>query len=155
MTETDKDEQRAFRLFANEIDAHYRKRFRYKSPCAYPHHPTVDINRAAVRLYLRFRVGAAWPAGSVVIAVIQFQNRRRGNGTDLLRKLVEMSTTYGYQNIKVEEVGRDASIQAFVRKFGFTNPSYEKDWIVPVERLRDLLAALPQRSKPAHLISKT
>jgi hypothetical protein len=44
----------------------------YKSSCVHPRHPTVDVNRAAVKLYLRFRGGDRWPVGSVVIAVVQF-----------------------------------------------------------------------------------
>lgn len=55
-----------------------------------------------------------------------------------------MSSTYGYQNIEIEQTGKDASIQAFVRKFGFSNSFDEQNWIISVSQLRDLLASLPQ-----------
>lgn len=156
MTDIANNEQVAFMQFADEIDAYCGRRYRYKSRCAHARHPTVDVRRAAVRLYLRFRVGDSWPVGSVVIAVIEFQNRRRGHGRALLTKLVEMSSTYGYQNIEIEQTGSDVSIQAFVRKFGFTNSFDKKNWIVSVDQLRSLLASLPDpqpRSRTSKLPS--
>jgi ribosomal protein S18 acetylase RimI-like enzyme len=143
MTKIEKEEHSAFIRFAQEIDKYCRSRYRFKSQCAHPRYPTVDVSRAAVRLYLRFRVGDSWPVGSVVIAAIQFQSRRRGHGKALLNKLVDMSTTYGYQTIEIEQTSDDASIQNFVKKFGFTNSFDEQNWIVTVERLRGLLASLP------------
>lgn len=145
MTKITNDKHLAFTQFSDEIDAYFRQRFSYKSRCAFARHPTVDVKRAAVRLYLRFRVGDSWPVGSIVIAVIEFRTQRRGQGRALLCKLVEMSSTYGYQTIEVEQTGLDASIQAFVRKFGFTNSFDERNWIVSVNQLRDLLASLPLR----------
>ncbi|AQR69561.1 hypothetical protein BZG29_15385 [Janthinobacterium sp. LM6] len=139
MTDIANDKHLAFTQFSDEIDTYFRKRFHYKSRCAYARHPTVDIRRAAVKLYLRFRVGDSWPVGSIVIAVIGFRNQRRGQGRALLNKLVEMSSTYGYQNIEIEQTGTDVSIQAFVRKFGFTNSFDKQNWIISVNQLRDLL----------------
>jgi GNAT superfamily N-acetyltransferase len=144
MTNISNEEDLAFTQFAEEIDAYCRNRYRYKSRCVYARHPTVDVRRAAIRLYLRFRVGDSWPVGSVVIAVIEFQTQRRGHGRALLSKLVEMSSTYGYENIEIEQTRKGASIQGFVRKFGFANSFDERNWIVPVDQLRNLLASLPE-----------
>ena len=144
MTEIANHKRLTFTQFANEIDAYLRERFRYKSRCAHARYPTVDVRRAAVTLYLRFRVGDSWSVGSVVIAVIEFRKQRRGHGTALLSKLVEMSSTYGYQNIEIEQTGEDVSIQDFVRKFGFTNSFDKQNWTIPVSQLRNVLASLPQ-----------
>jgi hypothetical protein len=65
---------------------------------------------------------------------------RREHGRALLSKLVEMSTTYGYQNVEIEQTGGHESIQASVRKFGVTTSYDERNWIVPVRKLRALLA---------------
>jgi GNAT superfamily N-acetyltransferase len=149
MTKIPNDKHQAFYEFAEEIDAFLRKRYRYKSQCVHPRHPTIDVGRAAVRLYLRFRVGDSWPVGSIVIAVIGFQDQRRGHGRALLSQLVDMAPRYGYQNIEIEQTGGDASIQAFVRKFGFTNSSDERNWIIPVDQLRKTLSLLTQPSARA------
>lgn len=132
-----------FDRFAEDIDAYCRQRYGLKRQCVDARHPTVGVLRAAVDLYLRFHVGESWPVGSVVIARIGFRATRRGHGTALLQKLVEMAPTYGYQTIEIEQTGPDASIQNFVRKFGFTNTFNERNWIVPVSRLRELLSHVP------------
>jgi GNAT superfamily N-acetyltransferase len=138
----EKEDLLAFNRFAADIDAYCRQRYGFKRQCIDARHPTVDVHRAAVNLYLRFRVGDSWRVGSVVIAVIRFREKRRGHGTALLGKLVEMAPMYGYQNIEVEQTGSDISIQSFVRKFGFTNTFDERNWIVPVGQLRELLASM-------------
>jgi len=128
-----------FPRFADEIDAFYRAKFRYRSRCANPRFPTVDIHRAAVRLYLRFNASETGPGITVIIAVIEFRDRRRGHGTQLLAKLVEMADRYGITSVGVEQTGPDPSIQNFVRKFGFKNHIDERNWIVAVDTLKERL----------------
>lgn len=139
---TEEEDLLTFHRFASDIDAYCRQRCGFKRQCIDARHPTVGVTRTAVNLYLRYRVGDSWPIGSVVIAVIRFQEKRRGHGTSLLRKLVEMAPIYGYQNIEVEQTGSDISMQRFVRKFGFTNTFDERNWIAPVSQLRELLSSV-------------
>lgn len=126
-----------FPFFAEEIDAFYRAEFRYRSKCANPRFPTVDIHRAAVRLYLRFKVSEIGSGNTVVIAAIGFREQRRGHGTRLLAKLVEISNQYGITSIGVEQTSFEPGIQNFLRKFGFQNHINERNWIVSVDMLRD------------------
>lgn len=137
-------EQELFLRFAHEIERFYQERFFYKRSCATPRFPTVDIIRAPVRIYLRFLPGEFGPEDSVVIANIEFRDRRRGYGTELLAKLVEMSCRYGLNSIGIEQTGLDESIQIFVRKFGFENHVNKRNWLISVENLRARLEALPR-----------
>lgn len=136
----------AFASFADQLDVYCRERYKYKSKCVFARYHTVDVGRAAVEFYLRFRVGASWPDGSVVIARIAFRKQRRGNGKALLEQLVKMAPFYGYRNVEVEQTGDDPSIQAFVRKFGFINSSDERNWITSVDQLRDVLASMSEHA---------
>jgi GNAT superfamily N-acetyltransferase len=129
-----------FKQFTEEIDAFYRERFRYKSRCTNGRFPTVDINRVAVCLYLRFKYGDSWPYNTLVIASISFRDQRRGHGRALLAKLVEMSGRYGYTSIAIEQTSSGESIQSFVRKFGFANHLNSRNWITPVSSLTERLA---------------
>jgi hypothetical protein len=112
---TEEEDLRSLHHVAADIDAYCRQRYCLKRQCIDTRHPTVGVRRKAVNRYLGFRVGDSWPVGSVVIAVIRFQEKRRGHGTALLRELVEMGPTYGYQDIEVEHTGADISIQSFAR----------------------------------------
>lgn len=129
-----------FPHFAEEIDTFYRAEFRYRSRCVNPRFPTVDINRVAVRLYLRFTASRIGPGNTVVIAVIGFRDQRRGHGTRLLAKLVEIANRYDITSIGVEQTSSKPGIQNFVRKFGFTNHINEQNWIVSIEMLRQHFA---------------
>lgn len=131
-----------FLPFAKEIDEYYRDKFGYKTQCAWPRYPTVDISRAPLRLYLRFRPGGFWPDDSVVIASIEFRKQRRGHGAELLKKFVEMSDRYELNSVGIEQTGPDESIQNFVRKFGFENHRNDQNWLVSVSRLKEILASV-------------
>lgn len=139
---TKEEDLLAFNRFAQEIDAYCRQRYGLKRQCTDPRYPTLGVQRKAIELYLRFRVVDGWPEPSVVIARIGFHDKHRGHGTALLDKLVQMAPTYGHRHIEVEQTGPDIGVQNFVRKFGFTNTSDERNWIAPVDQLRDLLARL-------------
>lgn len=128
-----------FPHFADEIDAFYRAEFRYRSRCANPRFPNVDINRVAVRLYLRFTASKIAPGNTVVIAVIGFRDQRRGHGTRLLAKLVEIANRYDITSIGVEQTSSKPGIQNFLRKFGFKNHIDDRNWIVSIEMLREHL----------------
>jgi GNAT superfamily N-acetyltransferase len=128
-----------FPHFAEEIDTFYRAEFRYRSRCANPRFPTVDINRVAVRLYLRFTASKIGPGNTVVIAVIGFRDQRRGHGTRLLAKLVEIANRYDITSIGVEQTSSKPGIQNFLKKFGFKNHIDDRNWIVSIEMLREHL----------------
>jgi hypothetical protein len=129
-----------FLYFAEEIDVFYRAEFRYRSRCANPRFPTIDINRVAVRLYLRFTALKIGPGNTVVIAVIGFRGERRGHGTRLLAKLVEIANRYDITSVGIEQTSSEPGIQNFVRKFDFTNYIDARNWIVSIEMLREHLA---------------
>lgn len=133
-----------FPHFAVEIDAFYRAEFRYRSRCAKPRFPTVDINRAAVRLYLRFTASEIGPGNTVVIAAIEFRNQRRGHGTRLLAKLVEIANSYDITSVGVEQTSCMSGIQNFARKFGFKNHINERNWIVSVDMLKERLGKVAE-----------
>jgi len=130
-----------FLAFANKIDEFYREKFNYKTSCAFPRFPTIDINRSAVRLYLRFKPKGSWPNDSIVIASIEFQKQRRGHGKALLQKLVDMSARYEFRSIGIEQTSSKEGIQNFVRKFGFKNHGNERNWLVSIDTLKLLLDA--------------
>jgi hypothetical protein len=137
------EREQLFMPFAAEIDDFYRDKFGYKTSCASPRFPTVDVKRSAVQLYLRFRPGGFWPDDSVVIASIGFQKQRCGHGTELLKKLVEMSDRYELRSIGIEQTGASESIQNFVRKFEFKNHRNDRNWLVSVQALKEILASSP------------
>lgn len=134
------EREELFLPFADEIDAFYRAKFRYKSRCVHPRFPTVNIRRAAVYLYLRFNSSEIGPGNAVVIAAIEFREQRRGHGSQLLAKLVEMADRYGITSVGVEQTSSKPCIQNFVRKFGFKNHINDRNWIVPLDTLKEHLA---------------
>jgi ribosomal protein S18 acetylase RimI-like enzyme len=75
-----------------------------------------------------------------VIAAIGFE---RGHGTRLLRKFIELAERYEVAYIGIEQTGPDESIQNFVRKFGFSEYRNERNWLVRVDDLSELLTASP------------
>ena len=64
------EREELFLRFADEIDAFYRAKFRYKSRCVHPRFPTANIRRAAVYLYLSFNSSEIGPGNTVVIAAL-------------------------------------------------------------------------------------
>ncbi|WP_143054589.1 GNAT family N-acetyltransferase [Massilia timonae] len=134
-----------FDAFSDDIDMFCRQQFGYKRRCASGMPPTVSVNRKAADLYLRFRPGGFWPRDSVVIARIGFAQQRRGHGTALLAKLVELADQYNVTSIGIEQTNPQPSIQNFVRKYGFASYRNDRNWLVSIDILTSKLLALAEQ----------
>jgi len=144
---TDRTEQlEVCKRFAGDLDVYVRSRYKYKSNAVsvgFAH--TVEVRRSTIELYLRFKPRASWPNDSIVIARIGFAKQRKGNGTSLLRFLVDAAPQYGIQSIGIEQAIGGEEIDGFVRKFGFTQYRNEESWIVSLKDLKKSLDELTEQ----------
>ncbi len=114
------------------------QRYNCKTPPATVKQNTISANRKAVELYLRYNKDVVrWDKHTLVIARLSFDQRRKGNGMDLLRFFAQKSREYKYTKIGIEEA--NANSIAFARKFGFKKQAIEGDWIVGVNELESKL----------------
>lgn len=113
---------RAAEKFAAKLDAFLRARFHYKREVASSTFATVQASRAKVKMYLRLQYRLKgdqgfWPQGTLVIASIQFREKRKGSGRAFLEFLIRHADEFGYDKIGVEcTISRDG-IQGFCRRY--------------------------------------
>ncbi|WP_225548045.1 hypothetical protein [Chromobacterium violaceum] len=107
--------------------------------------PTISATRKAFDLYLRFKP-VRWN-NTLVIARIEFDKTRTGNGTSLLEVLTMLSEKYHYDSIGIEAALTE-EIVSFVKKFGFSKvPNKNDDWLIPITTLKQNLEQC-KSSKP-------
>jgi GNAT superfamily N-acetyltransferase len=142
ITATSRDQMHALcEEFSNEFDDFVRERFRYKKRTVTRNlGNTLNVFRAPVDIYLRFRPRATWPADSIVIARTGFAKQRKGHGTALLRFLVERAPRYGIRSIGIEQTHDGEDIMGFVDKFGFAMRGDQRNWIASIDELRERLS---------------
>jgi len=69
----------------------------------------------------------------LIIAQIEFENTRIGNGTDLLRFLVQHADKFSYKYIGVESACSE-KMECFCRKFGFKEV-HPSNYLIEVSKL--------------------
>ncbi|KZN58904.1 hypothetical protein N473_26160 [Pseudoalteromonas luteoviolacea CPMOR-1] len=123
-------------LFFDDLHGYLKTKFNYKrkmgnlSPL---NNNTISINRNRVSMYLRYKPSnAVNRENMLVIARIEFEEQRKGHGTDFLKFLCKFSGKYKIQNIALEQT--NVSSSSFARKHGFKE--LLKDyWVVSISDL--------------------
>ena len=117
-----------------DLNYYLKKKYNYQTNPATCNKRTIDARRKFFKLYFRFRINNyRWEADTLVIANISFYKQRSGNGTDLLKFLVNLAAKYEITKIGIEETNSNSS--AFARRFGFKNFNRE-DWIIGIPDLK-------------------
>jgi hypothetical protein len=70
---------------------------------------------------------------NLVIARIEFPEERRGHGTNLLKKVANMASKYGIENITIESVNNKS--RSFAEKLGFKQARIEDVYHIDVNTL--------------------
>lgn len=124
--------------FKEDLDIYLMNRHGYKKK---PSHlgigPTISATRKAFDLYLWFKP-IRWN-NTHVIARIEFDKTRTGNGTSLLGALTILSEKYHYASIGIEAALTE-EIVSFAKKFGFSKiQNKNDDWLIPTTTLKENL----------------
>jgi hypothetical protein len=123
------------------INTYLMAKFEYKTPPAFFSTPNVTIHARRKKIKLHLRLiregrGGFWQSDTFVIALIEFNKKRKGYGRDLLQFLSALVSKNGFRFIGIESTNIASS--QFAKKFGFTSyKSSEQDYIVAVEDLID------------------
>lgn len=125
--------------FQNDLNSFIKTNFNYKAdPTRLGYGNTLDVNRKRVKLYIRFKTNCnPWKDDTLVLAGINFQEQRKGNGRKLLSFLVNQAQKYKYQKIGIEQTNEMST--NFANKYGFKNISENKHWIVSISDLKNEL----------------
>jgi hypothetical protein len=101
--------------FCVELNTYLQKRYSYKTPPAYYNlNKTISARRVKFDLYLRFRQKNR---NAIVIARMEFRETQKGNGTNFLRFISELTIKYSIDEIILECVNTESS--KFGEKLGF------------------------------------
>jgi len=131
--------------FCSVLNVYLMSRYKYKTPPAYHNIHTVSAGRKLFDLYFRFKVNSCyWRDDTLVIAVIAFNSRRKGNGLNLLEMLSDLPAEFCISKIGIEEANSQSA--AFATTFGFKNFS-GNNWIIDVVDLRENLNDYPRIRK--------
>lgn len=130
----------------HELDVFLLDRFNYKRSVAFCYFRNITARRKKFDLYFRYFIDVPpdgdpfWHNDTLVIARIYFTEERRGHGSALLRRLVDLAPRFGYTRIGIESANKGISIQNFICKFGFSpykRTKWDGSWIAPVCALRE------------------
>jgi len=106
--------------FCHDLHNYVQQRFGYKTKCGYHNKRNiVNIDRNKVNLYIRynFKNWSGTGKTTLVLARISFKKIQKGEGTHLLRFLLDKQKKYGYEEIGIESCNEGATI--FAQKLGF------------------------------------
>lgn len=132
--------------FSNDLDSYILKRYGYKkSVCHVTNLRNIHVLRTKIRLTLRFKpVTNFFRENSLVVANIEFNKLRKGEGTSLLKFFVGVADKYNIKHIAFEQV-RTELCDNFTEKWGFAaiyDLTYnDKHRTIPVDTLRKNLNA--------------
>jgi hypothetical protein len=103
-------------LLSYYLSRYLCQRFNCRGATIYPEFNKVFASGSKYNIMLRLNA-CNFPKSNLVIARICFKSQRKGNGTDLLRWILQISEKYGYENICLEFP--NAGCIKFGEKFGF------------------------------------
>lgn len=127
--------------FCDDLNSYLKTRYHYKK-----NHAKVECLGAVVAalglikfgLYLRFKPNyKPWPANTLVIARVSFQQTRVGNGKDFINFICEKADKFNFENIAIEYANE--SSRNFAMKYGFIKLDHENNWCGSVLQIRKKL----------------
>lgn len=119
-------------------------RFNVEEICTYAVQGNVECRSSACNLYIRaaLRGTSIWPPGTLALARIEFEERRKGHGTSLLKFLVDLAPEIQCVNLGLEMTIDDPGIQSFARRFFKPWPEEFRDgnnWLISIGDLSSRL----------------
>ncbi|MFA9462579.1 hypothetical protein [Thiohalorhabdus methylotrophus] len=118
------------------INRFLREEFNYKKfPAFLSHSGNISANQKYFDLYIRgpfVPKGDPVPQNSIVIASINFYNKRQGWGTEFLKMLKEYCLFWDIDYIVIESAHTEA-VKEFAKKKNFLQMEGTKDWLAHVK----------------------
>lgn len=125
--------------FCDDLNSYLKTRYNYKK-----NHAKVECFGEVVAalgllkfgLYLRFKPNyKPWPANTLVIARVSFQQTRVGNGKDFIKFICEKADKFNFENIAIEYTNE--SSMNFAMKYGFLKLGHENNWCGSINHIRN------------------
>lgn len=135
-----KEQKKLIDEFCDDLNDYLKDRFKYKRNQARHRIHTINVLTRKVGLYIRFNA-LTWKKTSkitLVLALLRFKRTREGEGTNLLKFLLEKQSKYGYEEIGIEECNDNA--KAFARKLNFKAiDERNENFVISIKDLKQTL----------------
>lgn len=126
--------------FSNELNTYLSSRYCYKKRlCFVVNRNVIMVEAKRVSLYLRYKPQSFFNNNTLVVARIEFQKTRNGNGKDLLRFFASIAAKYQIEHIGFEQVITEDSI-SFTNKYKFRKIFNDNQITISIRELEEKIA---------------